>query len=327
MKADDQKQTPTVTTDPITGAMIVPPHERHHNFERHHRPATGDEAVSEGIGEFWAALKQWISRNRRGVGITLGIVLLFGLYLFWSGQNKQGNSRLWAELEQTSNPEAFQSFANANSGTIAGKVARMELARNQFGPNGIALLSVRNADTRKQGIENLEKARAAFLALAQEFPKDLTMQAEALRLAAEAELALVGIPKADKPTEYRGSVTETIAIYDRLVALVGDTSSVGEWAKKRSADLKANQADVLKVAITLNNLMTPPPIPDIKPPTDPLTPSGTTPPVVTPQAPIKTPTAPLTPATQPAVPPTTQPAVPPALPATKPATPPPATKK
>lgn len=340
MKADDQKLTPTVSTDPVLGASVVPPPGRRHGQHHHHHPATGEAAVTEGIGEFWHDLKFWIGRNRRALGIVLGVILLFALYLFWSGQSKQGNSRLWADLEQTNAPEAYQSFADANGGTIAGKIARMELARNQFGPNGIAQLSTRNAEARKKGIENLEKARAAFLALADEFPKDLTMQAEALRLAAEAELALVGIPKADKPQEYRGSVQASIKIYNRLVEAVGESSTVGEWAKKRAADLKTHEADVLKVAVTLNDLMTPPPMTDIKPPANPLAPTGATPPAVTPQAPIQTPTAPLTPATKSATPPATKPATPPATkpappaatksttppPATKPATPPPATK-
>ncbi|MCZ2340977.1 MAG: hypothetical protein LC104_04175 [Bacteroidales bacterium] len=328
MKADDQNISPTTSSDPIMGANLVPPPGRRHGQHDHHHPATGEAAVTEGISEFWSDLKFWIGRNRRACGIVLGVILLFALYLFWSGQSQQGNSRLWADLEQTTAPEVYQSFADANGNTIAGKIARMELARSQFGPNGIAQLSTRNAEARKKGIENLEKARAAFLALADEFPKDLTMRAEALRLAAEAELALVGIPKADKPQEYRGSVQETVKIYNRLVEVVGESSTVGAWAKKRATDLKAREADVLKVAVTLNDLMTPPPVSDIQPPTNPLTPSGPTgaKPPVTPQEPIKTPTAPLTPATQPATPPpATKPATPP--PATKPATPPPATKK
>lgn len=318
MKADDAKPTPTVSTNPITGSTITPPPDHQHTHAPHR--GSGDEVVAEGIAEFWGGVKHWLVRNSRAIGIILAIVLLIGLWKFWSGQSKQGTSRLWAALEQTTDPDALKTFADANADTTAGKIARMELARSQLGPNGIALLTIRNAEERTKGIDNIEQARSTFLKLSQEFPKDVTMQCEALKLAAEAELALVGIPKADKPMEFRGSVTDAVALYEKLAAVVGESTPVGEWAKKRATELKANEQQVVALATELNRRMKPPEKFDIKMPPG-LTPSTSTgtPPIL-PSEPIVVPTKPLTPPeTKPTA--ATTPETKPANPETKPTPP------
>ena len=289
-----------------------------------------DLAVGEGIAEIWQRFKAFLGRNSRAVGVTLAVFMAMGLWLFWSSQARQSQSQLWAELERTSDAQGLTQFAQQNPGTTAARIARLEVARNQFGPNGVALLNVRDAEQRKKGIENIEKARAEFLALSVDFGDDLTMKAESLKAAAAAELALVGIPKPDKPGEFRGSVAEAIALYEQLAGLVGANTPVGQWADQRVNELKAATGEVQSVGVTLNNLMTPPPVTDIQPPSD-LNPPGqpstsSVLPATAPTTSIPTPTPPTKPATTAtaSVPPPTKPATPatpPAPPLTKPATP------
>jgi hypothetical protein len=305
MKADEPKSAANPQNE-----VNVPP------------PATipdPDLAVGEGIAEFWQRVKAILSRHRRGLGFALLLLLALGLWLFWSSQVRQSRSQLWAELERISDSKKLREFADQNPGSKVALIARLELARNQFGPNGVALLNVRDAEQRKKGIENIENARAEFLALAVEFADDLSLQAECLKAAAAAELALVGIPKPDKPGEYRGSITEAIALYEKLAGLVGVNTPVGQWADQRVSDLKARGNEAQSVGVILNNLMTPPPVTDIQPPTsvEPTANSPTTPvlPSTPATAPIPTPTPPTKAATVPSTPTT------PATPPTKAATP------
>lgn len=269
MKADEQAKNPVVATSPVTGETTVSP-------PTGHRPANPDAAVGEGIADFYGDAKAWAGRNTMWIGLGLAVILLIGLWMFWSGQSRQGTSRLWAGLEETNDPDALKAFAAQNTDTVAGRVARMELARSQLGPDGIGKLNSRESKERTSGIENIERARTEFLAIADTFPDDLAMRAEALKAAASAELALVAIPKADDPNSTRGSVAEAAKIYDRLAATVGEATTVGEWAKTRSTELKANEANVNSVAQTLDRMMTPPPSSDIKPPSTDL--GATTPP-------------------------------------------------
>lgn len=308
MKADEKSKNPMVATDPVTGSAVVPP-------PTHNKP-DGDAVVGGEIADFFGDAKIWAGRNARWIGLGLAVVLVIGIWSFWSGQSRQGTSRLWAGLEETRDPAALKTFADQNSDTVPGRIARMEFARTQLGTDGIAKLNSREPGERDKGIENIERARAEFLAIAQEFPDDITMQAEALKSAAAAELTLVAIPKADAtpgdPNSYRGSVGEAAMIYEKLATVVGKETSIGKWAETRASKLKSGEADVVSVSTTLNQLMTPRQPSGIKPPSTDLgkpPPTGTGP--KAPDKPIATP-------------------VPPPLPKKPPGTkriPPPATKR
>jgi hypothetical protein len=263
------------------------------------------------------------------LGATVLIGGLIGYWIYASRQYDRATSRMWTELEQVAGPAGLEEFARTAPDQLAGRVARLQLARVWLGPEGLQRLSSRDIEVRRKAIENIEKAREEFLKLADEFQNDTTLQAQSIDGAANAELALVGIPKDGTIDEFRGSVDRAADLFLRYAKVVGETTPPGEAAKKRAEELTANRQKVLQVAQALHNRLTPatgpsielpkgepgltpdtapkpPDLPIIPPPAPPegiLPPASTTPsPDVPPPANPPPPTAPTPPPT-PSIPP------------------------
>lgn len=284
MKADEQKPTIPVTTptaaEPKGHDHAHDPHHPHH----HHRP---QPTVIDAVKGFFKSLQAaglWNTKIAAGI---LAVVAIGGAWWFLSKANRDVASAEWRDLERTVAPTDIEKLSESSKGSVVGKIARLEYARNLFGPEGLAMLPFREGRTK--GVANVEKARDEFLKLSSEFPNDKAIQGECLANAAEAELALVGVPK-EGGTESRGSVDTAVDYYRKLAKSIGEKTAVGEKALKRAEELEKNKGRIREIGLAIANRLTPPPVPDIK-----------TPPSLTP--PIQTPT-----------PPSTRPILPPILP-------------
>lgn len=280
MKAEERKDAePAPATDTVT-----PP-----------SPAKLEaESVADGINEMWGGIRATLGGiNPKFVGIVLGVALVGGLWWYLARESRRAASHQWTAFAELSTQADLDKFAADNAKSLVGRVARLEQARILVGPDGITQLAGRDRERRKKAIENVEKARDDFAKLADEFD-DITLKGEALRGAASAELALVGIPKDGKPDDFRGSVEKAIEFYKRLAKVAGEKTAAGEAAVKRAADLELRVAEVRSLGMALHQAMTPPAIPDIKPPVDlkpfdptPIpTPSPTPPGTVVPPPPV-----------------------------------------
>lgn len=247
--------------------------------------------------------------------VLAGVVLIGGAVGYWlyvSREHQRVTAKMWAELEHLSGPAGLEEFSKSSTDKLAGRVARLQLARIWLGPEGEARLSSTNPDTRKQGIANVVKAREEFAKLADEFKTDLTLRAECLDAEAEAELSLVGVRKEGTIDDYLGSVDKAVELYREYARLVGESTPPGEKAKKKADDLTAKKDEVLRVARELDEKLqpktpgldlpkspfdgkpgspflsppAPPKAPDVVPP--PVPPAGVTPPA----APAPSPKAP-----------------------------------
>jgi hypothetical protein len=276
MKAEERKDVPK---HPAPGVAEPPnPH--------HHAPT-----VAEGVGDIFAWLRSAVGTvNGRVVGLLLALGLVAGVWWFFAREGRRADSARWTELEQLSGLASLDKYAEANPNTVSGRVARLEEARRKFGPNGVAKMARR--DDRADGIKAVEEARAEFVKLAGEFSGDAVMKAECLAKAAEAELALVGVPK-DGSQDFRGTVGEATKFLRELAKTVGPETAAGVAATKRADDLEKNADEVRRVGQLLNSQLTPMPIADIKTPPSlaPATPSG---PVETPKPPTGALTSPAT---------------------------------
>ena len=252
--------------------------------------------------------------NYRVLGIVVAVVLVVGVWWYAVRQSRRAASGQWATFAGARTQPLLEQFVEGTKPEDpAGKVARLELARVWLGPEGIAQLRARETERKAKGVENIVKARDEFVKLADEFQDDKTLRAAALLDAAEAELALVGVPAAGNPNEYRGTVGKAAEFYRQAAAVVGEDTEYGVKLKERANKLEADREKVIDVAKVLYNPVGPTTDPlrpgeGVKPPTGPL------PPLTPPANPAATPPAeaPKAPAAGAVTPPATTPATPPA---------------
>ena len=280
MKAEERKDAPKHAPP----AVAEPPAHPHH-----HAPTVGEAALGmiEGIRATFGTV------NGRVLGLLLAFALVGGVWWFFARESRRADSHRWTELEQLTNLAGLKKYAEDNPNTVPGRVARLEEARRQFGASGIGMMARR--DDRAEGIKNVEAARAEFVKLAGEFSRDAVLRAECLAKAAEAELALVGVPKQGSQ-DFRGTVADAAKYLRDLATTVGPDTTAGKAAIKRAEDLEKNADEVRRVGQLLNSQMTPTPIPD-----DIKTPPSLAP--TTPTGPVETPKPPEGPLTPPEPPP------------------------
>lgn len=184
------------------------------------------------------------------LGLAILVSLAAALYWYLARENRRANSQQWLSYTQVGSDAA--NFAEVNKGTVAGRVARLDLARALLGEKGIATLGRNDTAVRNQGITNIEKAREQFLELAKEFAGDKTLSAACTLEAAEAELALVGIPKDATTTEPRGTVLRAAELTREAAKLVGDSTPAGEKLLARAKELEANALALTAAGEELN---------------------------------------------------------------------------
>jgi hypothetical protein len=85
-------------------------------------------------------------------------------------------------------------------------------------------------------VANIEEGRGRFQKLKDEFKNEPVLRCQAMLGIAEAEEALIGIPKENSPGEYRGNIDEAIKRY-REVADTYPTTELGRKAGERGQEL------------------------------------------------------------------------------------------
>jgi hypothetical protein len=188
----------------------------------------------------------------RWFGIGLGVGLIATLLWFLSSQNKATNSLQWREI---SNPDSvsWEEAAKVYKDTMPGRVARLEIAREQLGPKGIGKLNSPKREEQIQAVTSIETAREELLKLAGEFKNDKALQVTCYTLAADAELALVGIPKDATSPDHRGQVKAAAELCTKAAKIIGEKTVAGEELTKKAADLTARDAEITKAALDIYN--------------------------------------------------------------------------
>jgi hypothetical protein len=269
-----------------------------------------ENSLAHGVKTLTERVRSGRMWNIRVIGIILAVVIVIGVWWYAARESRRANSLVWtdlAEIERKGAPDDLATFASSNKDILAGKLARLEQARQLFGPEGVALLRGRDRGQQNKGIENIEKARGEFTALAEEFKGDATLRASCLTSAAEAELALVGVPKAGGSPDAKGTVKTAADLYRQAATVIGESTPAGEKARKRADELEANAATIEKVGKDIYDTIFPTTGFTVPPPggntKGPKAPTG---PIETPKPPTGTsPKAPTKPITPPAVTPKT----------------------
>ena len=218
---------------------------------------TALESAATGLVDRARAGQLLSPRAARWLGIALVALLAVGVWLYLRNANRKAASRTWADFAQPGLDLA--DYAAKNKESVVGRVARLERARRLFGPDGVATLAGSDRAARLKGIENIVAARDEFVKLAKEFAGDKTLSATCLSDAAEAELALVGIPKDAASPENLGTVAGATNYLAEAVKIVGQTTKAGEFYEARIVKLRADEPKLLAAGAELNNRFSPPP--------------------------------------------------------------------
>ncbi len=214
----------------------------------------------------WTRLKSGQVLSSRFALIALVVGVAIGLAIYLLNRRGSTDTQAWVTLQETVGVEKLSEFAKTHANTLPGKVARLQIARQQLGPLGVNQLSNINPDTRGKAIKSIEDAREEFTKLADDFGNDLALKAQAIDGAAHAELALVGIPKEGKSlqsADFRGTVDKAAELFRKYATLVGEPA--GDAAKKMAEQLESKKQEVLQLGSYLNTRLAPTtPLPDIK---------------------------------------------------------------
>lgn len=174
-------------------------------------------ALASRLSRSWASFKQGKLVGYKWMAIILLVVTALVLWWYISHERKKANSARWVALDAANTPAALEEVTANNPDTIQGRLARLQLARNQLGEAGIDQLSALGAEQQKKAVENIEKARTEFTALREEFKDDPVLKAECILGQAKAEAALVAVPtKPDQLTEFKGNIDKAIEYLDQL---------------------------------------------------------------------------------------------------------------
>jgi hypothetical protein len=193
----------------------------------------------------------------RTVTLLAILVGFLAVWLYLRGSNRRSDAETWNALNSLSGSEAFEKYADTPGSPSLTRIARLQQARFLIAQDGIPNLTSFNPESRKKGIESIEKGRELFAKLATEFTDDVTLKGQCLEGLAKAELALIGIPKADKTDEYRGDALKAAKHYTEYAGLVGEKTPAGEALLKKAKEFEEKASELNTVGIALNTKYTP----------------------------------------------------------------------
>ena len=202
-----------------------------------------DNSLYNWLRDLPTKLKTGKLGNPKILGGILLVALAGGIWWWFSGESKKTESARWKDTNNATTPAELERITKDYPNSTQSLISRRNAAEFLFGTEGTAKFD--NGETRAAGIESVEKARAEFLALAEEFKKtgDKTLRAKCLRQAAEAEEALIGVPKAGvtaldwDESQDRGTVAKAVEYYTEAAKAIGESTGAGERYTKLAQQL------------------------------------------------------------------------------------------
>jgi hypothetical protein len=213
-----------------------------------HRHELQTNALANQLGKLVDKVKTAPQSNTTVVYVVIVLaVVLAGAWYFSS--RSSGWSELWVKLDGENDVRVLDTIASGSPGTMPGRVARFQKARLLLHTGLRSLFGV----DRSRAIQNLEDARQLFTNLAPECAKESLLVQEAMLGAAQAEEALIGIPKEDKSGD-RGTLERATELYVNLAEKYPD-SMYGASAAKHVAELKTSGPNIEKFYKDLNAMV------------------------------------------------------------------------
>jgi hypothetical protein len=214
-------------------------------------------ALATGLSTGWEQFKQGKLLSYPMMALILVVVAGIGVAWWIVRERTRAESAKWVDLDGLTSPAALEEFAKKYPNTIQAKIAELEVARGQLGPDGIERLTATDPAVRKAAVESVEKARDTFARLSEEFKDDPIIRVECMLACGKAEAVLIGKSKDStaplldptkilEPGASLGNPANAIEWLDRVTEAAPDT----DWGK----DAK-KLADTLRNAKTLQDVI------------------------------------------------------------------------
>jgi hypothetical protein len=231
-----------------------------------HRKQLEKNELAERLHHWWKGTGE--TRTSSTFWVILGaLVLIAVLFFAWKYYNEsslKNRASVWKQIEQANNADELQGIVEANRGTNVGHAAKVALARVLLNEG---LNNLPTEQKRITAITSIERARTLYNELIDESKGIALLQRESLLAAAKAEEALVGIPKADNASEYRGNLDRALELYERAAQEHANTPQ-GKEAAERAKDIRENKQKIQQFYEDLNKRYVksePPPLPTYPP--------------------------------------------------------------
>lgn len=157
---------------------------------------------------------------------TIALLIAVGLLWRYVAKNRTGQmDERVLSLEAATTPEQLKKTMDDNQGNMTGSIAKLQLARWHLGYSGLEKIGTDNNVARIAAAAEIEKARGYLLELTEELKgKDEPALLQEVWLnVAKAEEALVGFPKVEGGTDYRGNVDKAIEYYTKATEIFKDS--------------------------------------------------------------------------------------------------------
>ncbi len=252
-----------------------------------HHPPKGDQSpVLVWLLATWDKLKAGKIGNPKWLALIVGLGLIGFGWWYFARSSKQADSALWFQYDTSLSPESLKTFVElpANADTDAARLGRRNLAKDKLAValRGLNDPAARRADKLK-AVTAIEEARDELAKLADQIKRDRTSKAGCFLDAAEAEKALIGVPKegatgvmVDARTNGRGQVERVAELTRKAAAVIGDKTDAGQKLLAEADRLEKEKDDLYKVGGVLHaafNEADPEERKPISPPLDGITPA------------------------------------------------------
>ncbi|MCI0704937.1 MAG: hypothetical protein L0241_28080 [Planctomycetia bacterium] len=202
------------------------------------KSANSDQnALSSGLSNTWTKFKQGELISYPVMALILVVITAIAVTVWIMHEGSDADSARWTDWDGLTSIESLEKFIEENPDSRQARVSKVEVARLRLS-EGIEQIRSGDPNRKKAAVDNLEKAREAFISLAEVFKEDKSFYPQCLYGSYKAEAALVGVPKEGQLDQYRGNPDKVIEWAEKLAEAAPDT----DWAKdaKKLADVLRN---------------------------------------------------------------------------------------
>lgn len=199
------------------------------------------------------SLRVWLEHvterlKGRALYTVVGSIVLVAAAIFvvwyWTSSRATAKSARLLEFSQADTDEKLKQIISSDNhqNKPTAVWAKLERARIVLYREGIDKLGSQRKEDHTAAVDKIEEGRKLYSELLNEL-KDEALKQEAYWSIARSEEVLSATPKADKATEYRGSLDKAIDNY-RKASQIEPASEASKAYKAKADNLQANKGEI-----------------------------------------------------------------------------------
>jgi hypothetical protein len=175
-----------------------------------HRKELQTNALADRMGRLYQGMKSGQGNTSAVVWVLIGLTVVTFAGWYWATGTSADEAQAWVKLYGETRLADLQKVAADNRGTLPGRTAEFQIARESLQMGLERLCSTQRATA----VDLVVQARDKYLKLRNECVDSPLLAQEATLGAAKSEEALVGIPRnADDPNTSLGDLNRALTYY------------------------------------------------------------------------------------------------------------------